>query len=274
MIELPEVYVLADQINKELKGKVIVQAEAGHSPHAFAWYTGNPAEYNSKLAGKKVVSADVFSGSIRVRAGDMILFITTPIRFHNTGDKVPDKHQLYLKFEDGTSITCTIQMWGSLFCFAEGDLNGIPDKYVLSRNLSPLEEEFNESYYNSLLQEGKTLSLSAKAFLATEQRLPGIGNGAAQDILFTAKIHPRRKMSALSESEQKVLFRAIKDVIADMWKKGGRDTENDLYGCRGGYKTILSKNTVNKPCPVCGTIIKKENYLGGSIYFCEECQRL
>ncbi|HBT18319.1 MAG TPA: endonuclease VIII, partial [Firmicutes bacterium] len=42
----------------------------------------------------------------------------------------------------------------------------------------------------------------------------------------------------------------------------------------GGYQTKLSKKTVNKPCPVCGSIIKKETYMGGSIYYCEGCQRV
>ena len=59
-----------------------------------------------------------------------------------------------------------------------------------------------------------------------------------------------------------------------MAAEGGRDTEKDLYGENGGYHTILSKNTVGKPCPVCGSFIKKESYLGGSIYICESCQRL
>jgi formamidopyrimidine-DNA glycosylase len=59
-----------------------------------------------------------------------------------------------------------------------------------------------------------------------------------------------------------------------MASQGGRDTESDLFGHAGRYKTILSKNTVNKPCPVCGTMINKEAYMGGSVYYCEKCQRL
>jgi formamidopyrimidine-DNA glycosylase len=31
-------------------------------------------------------------------------------------------------------------------------------------------------------------------------------------------------------------------------------------------------NTVGKPCSVCRTFIKKEAYLGGSIYICDGCQ--
>jgi len=53
-----------------------------------------------------------------------------------------------------------------------------------------------------------------------------------------------------------------------MTAKGGRDTESDLSGKPGGYKTKLSKNTVGQPRAVCGTLVKKEAYLGGSIYYC------
>ncbi|MZP54386.1 MAG: endonuclease VIII, partial [Bacteroidales bacterium] len=42
----------------------------------------------------------------------------------------------------------------------------------------------------------------------------------------------------------------------------------------GKYKTLLSKNTANKPCPVCGDTIRKEAYLGGAVYYCPSCQKL
>lgn len=70
------------------------------------------------------------------------------------------------------------------------------------------------------------------------------------------------------------MYGAVKNVLRDMTSQGGRDTERDLFGRPGGYNTILSKNTVGTPCPACGTLIKKEAYLGGSIYFCAECQKM
>jgi formamidopyrimidine-DNA glycosylase len=120
----------------------------------------------------------------------------------------------------------------------------------------------------------KTSSFSAKAFLATEQRIPGLGNGVLQDILWTAHIHPKCKMGELTEQETQAMFEAVKHVLAAMTAQGGRDTERDLFGQPGGYKTVLSRNTVDTPCPVCGTPIKKASYLGGSIYTCEGCQKL
>ena len=58
MIELPEAVVIAQQITQTLGGKRITQAVANASPHKFAWYTGNPAAYNSRLAGKTVTTAE------------------------------------------------------------------------------------------------------------------------------------------------------------------------------------------------------------------------
>jgi formamidopyrimidine-DNA glycosylase len=70
------------------------------------------------------------------------------------------------------------------------------------------------------------------------------------------------------------LFQSLKVTLKSMAEKGGRDTENDLFGHIGGYKTILSKNTVDDPCPNCENKIVKEAYLGGAIYFCAHCQKL
>jgi formamidopyrimidine-DNA glycosylase len=46
----------------------------------------------------------------------------------------------------------------------------------------------------------------------------------------------------------------------------------DLFGQYGKYQTKLSKKTLGTPCPRCKNIIQKEAYLGGSIYYCSECQ--
>ena len=274
MIEIPESYVLVKQINEVLKGKVIKSAEANHSPHSFAWYTGNPDEYENKLLGKTITFADVYGGTVRIGAEDILMVISTPIKFHREGEKLPKKHQLYIGFEDSTSITCTVQMWGCMFCFKDGDPDGIPMKYIINSNPSPLENEFNEEYFKALLAKENLSSLSAKAFLATEQRITGIGNGVTQDILWNAKIHPKRKMSTLSEDELKEMYKSVKNTLTDMMIQGGRDTEKDFFGNAGGYKTVLSKNTVDDPCPVCNSSIKKEAYLGGSIYYCPSCQKL
>ena len=45
MFELPEVTVLAKQINKTLKGKTIKKGSLGNSPHKFVWYNRTHEEF-------------------------------------------------------------------------------------------------------------------------------------------------------------------------------------------------------------------------------------
>jgi len=60
--------------------------------------------------------------------------------------------------------------------------------------------------------------------------------------------------------------------LREMADGGGRDTELDLFGDPGGYTTFMSRNTVGEPCTSCRSLIVKKAYMGGSVYYCPECQ--
>jgi formamidopyrimidine-DNA glycosylase len=273
MLELPEAVVIAQQINGALTGKRIRRAAANQSPHKFAWYTGDPALYNDRLAEKTIGNASPLAGMVEIRVDDMTMALSTLMRYYAPGEKLPPKHQLLLEMADDSAFVCTVQMWGAMMCFRDDEAPGLFDYRTAKDKPSALDERFDRAYFNTLFNE-ETPKLSAKAFLATEQRIPGLGNGVLQDILWTARIHPRRKMAELKEADIERMFKAVKAVLKEMVARGGRDTETDLFGNPGRYTTVLSKNTVGKPCPACGTAIQKEAYLGGSIYYCAKCQEL
>jgi len=178
---------------------------------------------------------------------------------------------MLITFDDDSYLCATIQMYGGLACAQTGTFD---NEYYLLGILKPsvLEQDFDSEYFNSLISDEKVQNKSVKAFLATEQRIPGLGNGVLQDILFNAGLNPKRKVSELNKQEKDNLFNATKATIYEMMENGGRNTETDLFGELCGYETKMSKNTVGKPCKVCGKFIKKENYMGGSIYYCPSCQ--
>jgi len=275
MIELPENYVLAEQVERTFTGKVIKDAVANAHPHSFAWYAGDPAEYADKLRGKTIVSANpgtehACGGNTEIVCDGALLVISTPVKYHAPGAKLPAKHQLLITFGDGSYLSCTVQMWGAMLAYSTGE-GGLPEGYGKKKRPDPMTDGFDRTYFDGLW-DAVPPTISVKAFLATEQRIPGLGNGVLQDILFNARVHPKRKLQTLDGDDKTRLFNSVKTTMMRMWKEGGRDTEKDLFGEKGGYKTILSANTLKSACPVCGGTIVREAYMGGNIYFCPNCQ--
>jgi formamidopyrimidine-DNA glycosylase len=71
----------------------------------------------------------------------------------------------------------------------------------------------------------------------------------------------------------KKLYDSVAGTINEMIGQNGRNTEKDIYGKEGGYKTVMSNRNYKNGCPACGGVVKKENYLGGSVYYCPVCQK-
>lgn len=271
MLEYPESHVMANQIDSTLRGKTVKTVLAAHSPHRFAWFSGDPAEYQKKLEGKTVRSAWASGGLVEIFLDDIRLVFAdgTNLRFLPAGEPFPEKHQLLLVFADGSALAASVQMYGGLWALQKGEI--LPFHESGRKKPDPLSPEFGLSHFLSLdTEEGK---ISVKGFLATGQRIPGLGNGVLQDILFRARLNPRRKTGSLSDSEWQDLFLSVKGKLREMTDAGGRDTEKDLFGNPGGYPTLLSSRTLGSPCPACGAPIVREAFLGGNVYYCPVCQK-
>ena len=275
MLEIPEAVTIARQIEGALLGRTVVGVQAAFSPHKFAWYYEDPVDYPKTLVGRAVDAVAAPGGKVEVSAGDATMLFAdgVALRYWRPEAALPAKHQLLINFDDGCALSASVRMYGGLWCFPKGQL----DNYyydVAKSKPSPLSEAFDETYFAAIIEDPAAQKLSAKALLATEQRIPGLGNGVLQDILFIAGVHPRRKVADLSPPERAGLYVSIKSTLADMVAAGGRDTEKDLFGNPGGYQTILSSKTHGQPCPRCGSLIVKAAYMGGSVYFCPDCQPL
>ena len=270
MLELPEVLTMASQLQNAVAGKTVSSVLPPTKEHKFCWFNGEPENYSAILQGQKIIATNGFGIYVELSfdGGNKLCFNDgVNVRFVSM-ENVPKNYQLLIVLEDGTALVFTVAMYGGIILHKENYQNEYYEKSLQA--ISPFSPEFG-TYFNKLMGDSKP-TLSAKGFLATEQRFPGIGNGTAQDILFVAGIHPKRKLQTFSEKDKETLLTSITKVLGEMLEKGGRDTEKDLYGNSGGYLTKMSKNTVKFPCPVCGGDITKEAYLGGSVYYCPVCQ--
>lgn len=274
MIELPEAITIGRQVEQTLAGRKVTNVYGATHLHKFTFFNGNPDEYRDLLAGREVKSATGKGIFVDVSLDEDVflsIFDGINMRYGRPGDPVPPKYQMLLTFDDESFVSFTTSMYGGIYVFR----HTLDNKYrTLSLNsVSPLSEQFDEACFAQMFAAEKK-NISAKAFLATEQRIPGLGNGVLQDILFHAKLHPKRKIFSLSDPEKATLFQSLKNTLQAMVDGGGRDTETDFLGDKGRYRSVLSKNTYTSPCPCCGGIITKEAYMGGSVYYCPECQPL
>ncbi|NLB70779.1 MAG: endonuclease VIII [Chloroflexi bacterium] len=274
MIELPEANTLARQINQHLAGKTVRSVVAGQSPHKFAWFNIDHASYPVFLVGNTLLSARNVGMFVEITLSDSFLLFHDGVnlRFHPEAGPIPARHQLLLNFSDGTSLSASVAMYGGLYCWRKSSTFEYTYYDTALSKPSPLTDAFDETYFREMLALESVQKLPLKAALATEQRIPGLGNGSLQDILWNAGFHPRRKTSTLTDDETGKLFSSVKGTLEVMTAQGGKSTEKDLFGQPGGYQVQMSAGSKGKPCPQCGSEILKEAYLGGSIYTCPTCQ--
>lgn len=274
MLEIPESTIISRQADSILSGRKIVQVLPANSPHKFTWYNGNPANYPSLLTGRRIETVKgygAFVDLIMDRDTHLLIGDGTIMKYYSPEENCPGKYQQLILLDDGSFLVFTVAMYGGIYAFQGEYAN--PYYQGSIHKLSPLDQRFDEAYFEAMIGNTKK-TISAKALLATEQRIPGLGNGVLQDILFHAGIHPKRKISTLNGLEKADLLYSIKGTLNRMIELGGRDTEKDFWGNWGGYRVLLSQKTFKKPCPRCGQEIIREAYLGGSVYYCPQCQPL
>jgi len=275
MIELPEALTIAGQMTDELKGKRIRAGTRGNTPHKFAFYSRPPEEYEAILGGKKMGAARGHGSSIiaSVQPGHALVLGAGGERIlhHQDASTLPKKHHLMLEFSDGTFLTVTVQGWGAALLLQESEL--ADHNLVGPERVSPISDAFTFEHFQQLFgQLKKEDARSVKFFVITEPGIWGVGNGYLQDILFRAKIHPRKRAGELSSRQRRALFKATKATLEQAVALGGRDTERDLYNAPGKYTRILDSKRVGRPCPDCARPIEKIQFLGGASYFCPDCQ--
>jgi formamidopyrimidine-DNA glycosylase len=277
MFELPEITVLARQMNDSLPGKTIQRGQLGNSPHKFVWYNRTHEEFERLTEGKAVGQARPQGRFLMIplEPGYTLLMGETggKVQLHPAGAKLPKKYHLYLQFHDNDFLTATTQMWGAYELYEAGQEQD--REYVKGMAPTPVDPAFTYDYFDALVDEvvaGKKRSV--KSLLTQEQTIPGLGNAIAQDIMFNARLHPKHAVPDLSPEQRRALYDAILGTVQDVIDGGGRYDEYDLYGERGGYVRLMDKNATSRPCPGCGGEVIKISYLGGACYLCETCQVL
>jgi formamidopyrimidine-DNA glycosylase len=104
-----------------------------------------------------------------------------------------------------------------------------------------------------------------KAALMDQSFVAGIGNLLADEILWQARLHPRRRIETLDDDERARLVRATRAVLR---------TAVDRYDAGEWRRSWLNhvRGAPGAVCPRCRTPLERATVAGRTTWFCPSCQ--
>ncbi len=136
----------------------------------------------------------------------------------------------------------------------------------------PLDDAFTTRDFAGRLRRHKA---PIKAVLLDQSAIAGIGNMYADESLFAAGIHPRRRACDLSNDEIQRLFSGLRRVLKQAIECCGASVSDYRRpgGARGTAQSAFRvAHQKGKPCPQCGTPIERIVIRQRGTCFCPRCQ--
>lgn len=269
MPELPEIYNLAMQMNRELQGKTISSIEV--KQEKCLNMTGN--EFEALVAGRKVGRIKSKGKWIFAAIGQdttvlLNLGMGGDVLYHKPGADTVDKYKLRFSFTDSSSLSINFWWFGYVHLVKNTELKD--HKMTSTLGISPVDPEFTFEHFTMLMKGRKG---AVKSLLLDQKAIAGIGNVYVQDILFAAHLHPERKISRLTDTDIECLYKAIVEKLHNAAAQGGLKFEKDLYGNGGGIENFSVGYREGQPCPACNTTIEKIKTGSTASYICPKCQQ-
>lgn len=281
MPELPEVEVLVRHLGPELRGRCI-QAVEVLAPRTVR--PDSPETLRSRL------HQAVF-GPITRRAKFLCFQLTRPTgeplqlvghlgmtgrMFLLPGDRPLPKHTV-VAFDLGSDrfVFEDTRRFGRL-TLDTSVLDGLGPE--------PLSEDFQLETFRKAL---RARSQPIKVALLDQSLVVGVGNIYANEALYHAGIHPRRRCHSIRQDEARDLHSAIRRVLSEAIERGERLSLDFRAGTGGLFYYGTSSETAGdpdaerfavygregEPCLKCGSPIRRLVQVQRSTFFCQKCQR-
>ena len=137
----------------------------------------------------------------------------------------------------------------------------------------PLEGAFDDDAFIDRVRRKRT---GIKRVLLDQTVVSGVGNIYADESLWRAKLHGERRADTLTRPKLRELLGHVRDVLREAIGQGGTSFDAlyvDVNGESGYFDVSLAAyGREGKPCPRCGTAIRREPFANRSSFFCPRCQ--
>lgn len=274
MPELPEAEVVVNQLRDRVLGAVLKDCWVGRPDivrqglATLDWYRGASIT-TVQRRGKSVVLGCLREHETRYLLAELGM---TGLLLFRLPDASYQKHTHLILSLDG-GLEPELRYWnprrfGRLYLFDRTGLERFLAKRFGCDPLSVSWEQFQQ------LVKGRRGRL--KALLMQQQKIAGIGNIYANEILYRARLHPYRTASRLKTQTIRRLYDVMREVLLDAIRDGGSSVRDFLApdGTEGQYQERhLVYDKAGDPCPAkCGKTIRR---LVGerSSFYCPTCQR-
>ncbi len=220
-------------------------------------------EFSKKLKGEKFKKATrrgkyLFLSTSKEKAVVMHFGMTGDLKYLKESEDAPEYAKYSFGFKNKHKLHYISKRKLGHVEFTDNLRDFIEDK-----ELGPDVLEINEKEFVSLLKDKKSM---IKTTLMDQSTISGIGNLYADEILFQCKIHPKQKITDLSDSDFKSLYKNIRKVLEKAIEK-----EADPSKLPKSY--LLQNRKEGYDCPKCKGKIKKIKISGRSGYYCPSCQK-
>jgi formamidopyrimidine-DNA glycosylase len=120
-------------------------------------------------------------------------------------------------------------------------------------------------------------NLKIKTALLSQAIMSGVGNIYADEALWRAKVHPELLTSDMSMKRIELVIESAIGVMGEAILKGGTSFDELYINVNGesGFfeQSLAAYGQTDRPCPRCGTPIKRIIVGQRSSHFCPRCQR-
>ena len=288
MPELPEVTVVVNSLNQAIKGLTLDSVEYDWKPKfywgAFSIKDIKGAKVKEIKRWGKVIIMDLSSGfsivihliltgqliyqdkKIRVGGGHPIPPLNKPVPNSTTRATFTFTNEGHLYFNDMRKFG-----WVKV---VKSDENSIRDA-IGKVELGPDPMTMTDVQFRDRIR--KKPQARIKKLLMDQAFVAGVGNIYSDEALWRAKVHPKRTVISLSDSEVKAVFKGLIDSFELAIAKGGSSANSfvDGLGEKGLYLTFANAyHMTGTPCKRCKTLIVREKMDGRSAHYCPNCQRL
>lgn len=137
----------------------------------------------------------------------------------------------------------------------------------------PLDRAFDDVDWIRRVQRSRS---QVKRVLLDQTVVSGIGNIYADESLWRARINGTRLASTLSRPKLRELLGAVRAVMSEALTAGGTSFDSLYVNVNGqsGYfdRSLAVYGQHGRPCPRCGTAIRRTPFMNRSSFWCPRCQ--